>query len=347
MIEDVIFSRSAVQEEKLLPYGFVKTENGWVYETDIMAGAFRVTVTVGRNGRLQAKVTDADTGDEYIHARTEAAAGSFASAVRQEYTAVLEQIRAACFKEQEFLFPQANRVAAAIRETYGDVPDHPFERFPSYAAFRCPANRKWYALIMDITKDRLTGSSAEACEIINIRTGPQKTEELLGLPGFYPAYHMNHAGWVSILLDETVADETILDLAGRSREAVMAAGGKTPGERSFWIVPGNPKYYDIEAHFQKKKDITWKQSSRIRPGDIVYMYVAAPVSAVRWKCIVRESDIPYSFRNEDVTMKYVMRLDVLKEYPPAYCPFPKLNEFGIKAVRGPRTAPPVLIDYLG
>lgn len=52
-----------------------------------------------------------------------------------------------------------------------------------------------------------------------------------------------------------------------------------------WIIPGNLKYFDIIGAFNKLQNINWKQSSNVNAGDIVYIYVGKPISAIKFKCI--------------------------------------------------------------
>ena len=103
-----------------------------------------------------------------------------------------------------------------------------------------------------------------------------------------------------------------------------------------WIVPANPKYYDIINAFNKTDTIIWKQSNNIWAGDIVYLYVAAPISAILYKCEVLETDIPYEYKDKNVAMKKVMKIKLLKRYKQDEFTFEKLNKYGIKLVRGPR-----------
>ena len=42
-----------------------------------------------------------------------------------------------------------------IREQYGAEPDHPWMDSPECAVFRHAGNRKWFALIMEVPKDKL------------------------------------------------------------------------------------------------------------------------------------------------------------------------------------------------
>jgi len=103
-----------------------------------------------------------------------------------------------------------------------------------------------------------------------------------------------------------------------------------------WIVPANPKYYDIINAFNKTDTIIWKQSNNIWAGDIVYLYAAAPISAILYKCEVLETDIPYEYKDKNVAMKKVMKIKLLKRYKQDKFTFEKLNKYGIKWVRGPR-----------
>ena len=54
-----------------------------------------------------------------------------------------------------------------------------------------------------------------------------------------------------------------------------------------WIIPCNLKYYDVFGAFRDLKKLDWKQSNpKIEIGDIVYIYVGAPVKAIMFKCRV-------------------------------------------------------------
>ena len=114
-----------------------------------------------------------------------------------------------------------------------------------------------------------------------------------------------------------------------------------------WIIPANPKYYDIEGAFEKNREIDWKQGAGIKKGDTVFMYVAAPVSAILYKCKVTETDIPFRYDDGNVRMKALMKIKLQKRYKPTRFTFEKLREeYGIFAVRGPRAVPHSLSEAL-
>ena len=77
------------------------------------------------------------------------------------------------------------------------------------------------------------------------------------------------------------------------------------------------------------------------------MYVAAPVSAILYKCRVLETDIPYDYQDKNLTITSLMKIELLKRYDRNKFTFSVLgDEYGIYAVRGPRGVPHSLSDAL-
>ncbi len=58
------------------------------------------------------------------------------------------------------------------------------------AAFRHSGNRKWFAIIMSVTEDRLGLKGDGILDIVNFKCEQALIGSLLGEEGFYPAYHM-------------------------------------------------------------------------------------------------------------------------------------------------------------
>ena len=59
-----------------------------------------------------------------------------------------------------------------------------------------------------------------------------------------------------------------------------------------WIITCNINVYNVEGAFDKLDTIDWKQSTYVEKGDIVYIYVGAPMSAIRYKCEAMEVELP-------------------------------------------------------
>ena len=343
------FMRRVVRFDTLEPFGFKRTADGYRYAEPFLDGAFRAEVFIDASGNVYGSVIDCDLGEEYLPIRTEAGIGAFVGSVREGYHAILSRIAEQCFSEKPFLFAQTNRIALALEQRYGDRFDHPFKTAPTYAAFRHPDTRKWYGLVMDIKRSLLTKEPVETApkvDVVNLKIDTKRFDALTAIPGIFPAYHMKRPEWISVLLDDSVPDETVLDLLGESR-GFSARGGKKSarGDRANWIVPGNPRYYDVDAAFAENDEILWKQSSDIQVGDIVYLYVGAPVSAVRYRCEAVAVNLSYSYDDANIRIRRVMRIRRLKTYAPDELPFSKLCELGIRAVRGPRTVTKAFLAY--
>lgn len=104
------------------------------------------------------------------------------------------------------------------RNTYGVEPDYPFSTAPTYPVLRHIGTRKWFALIMDVPYARLGLSGEGKADILNIKCDPILSGSLRLEKGYLPAYHMNHEGWLTVLLDGTVPVEDILPLLDMSYE---------------------------------------------------------------------------------------------------------------------------------
>lgn len=154
-IEEEIFKRSKVkQEDTLLSYGFTKNNNEYNYSINFM-NDFRADITIDENGKVKGRVYDLNVNDEYLNLRTESQVGEFVSRVREEYKNILNDIRMNYFETSFFITDQANRIASKIKELYQDDPEFLWDKFPGYGVFRNHQNQKWYAVILNIDKNKL------------------------------------------------------------------------------------------------------------------------------------------------------------------------------------------------
>ncbi|MBQ3151775.1 MAG: MmcQ/YjbR family DNA-binding protein [Clostridia bacterium] len=96
-----------------------------------------------------------------------------------------------------------------IAQTYGSDAEYPWASAPRYAVFRHANNRKWFAVIMDISKTKLGLPDDETVDVMNIKCDPLLIGSLYEETGIFPAYHMNKNYWISVLLDGSVEEEKI------------------------------------------------------------------------------------------------------------------------------------------
>lgn len=102
-----------------------------------------------------------------------------------------------------------DQVLALAAKQYHTQPEHLWARNPDHAVLRHANNRKWYALLMDVPKDRLGLDGTEHVEILNLKVDPVMAGSFLLQAGILPGYHMNKANWITVLLDGTVPMDTI------------------------------------------------------------------------------------------------------------------------------------------
>lgn len=246
-------------------------------------------------------------------------------------------------------------ILSYVKKEYGTLPEHLWKSYPEYEVLRHalqPGEKKakWYAIIMNVKRETLGLKGEGYVDILNVKCNPEMMDLLRMSEGYLPAYHMSKGNWITILLDGTVPLDNIKQLIDESY--CLTAGAKEKQKKvrfgpKDWLIPANPKYYDVIRAFEENEIIDWKQSSDVRVGDLIYMYVAAPYSALMYKCKAVEVDIPYHFESNDLTVKKVMKIQLLNKYEPDYMTFDRMKkEYGIYAVRGPRSMPNSLKEEL-
>lgn len=219
-IEETVFSRKRWIESKMLAYGFHKANKTYILEKPFLDGDFKTVLSVTPKGQVTGKVIDTITQDEYYQLRQETATGPYVNRVRSAYRSLLTDIADSCCSDVLFASSQANRLTQAILDHFQVKPDFPWEhssRYQSYGAFRHTSNRKWFALIMNVKREVLDrDGNTSLIDILNVKIPPAQGDELRQIPGIYSAYHMNHKTWISVVLDETLPDEKILELIDTS-----------------------------------------------------------------------------------------------------------------------------------
>ncbi len=327
-IEENIFKRKVLNTEKLIPFGFTKEGKTYVYSKKFMNDSFRADVIINQEGNVEGKVYDLDLNEEYTNFRIEDAIGEFVNTVKEEYIKILKDIAENCFEEEYFIYEQSNRITKLIKEKYNVSPEFLWEKFPNHGVFRNSRSTKWFGAILNIDKSKIISNAKGEIELLNVKLDDQ-VEKYINKEGIYPAYHFSKKNWISIILDDTLSDKEIMKLIEISYE-----NSNIKGE---WLIPANPKYYDIMNAFNNTDIITWKQSNKIMKGDIIYLYIAEPYSAIMFKCEAIETGIPYEFKNKNLCIKQAMKIRLIKRYNQNEWTFKKLKEYGIKAIRSPRS----------
>ena len=102
-----------------------------------------------------------------------------------------------------------------VRSQYGISPDYPWEGDDEDAVLRHPHNKKWFALVMEISANRIGLNGDKRIDVMNVKCDPLLIGSLAGHGGFYSAYHMNKMHWLTIKLDEASTEQikSLIDMS--------------------------------------------------------------------------------------------------------------------------------------
>ena len=104
---------------------------------------------------------------------------------------------------------------------FGTVPDYPFDEDSETAVFRHSDNRKWYAIVMRVSRRKFGIESDEIIDVVNLKLPTEMFGSFSKADGIYPAYHMNKLHWISVLLPDAPTD-VVAFLANASFEATKS-----------------------------------------------------------------------------------------------------------------------------
>ena len=96
------------------------------------------------------------------------------------------------------------------RQQYGTEPEYPWKDWN--AVLRHTDNQKWYAVILEVGRDKLGLPGDGEVDVLNVKCDPILIGSYRTQDGFFPAYHMNKEKWLSILLDKPELDNAIKEL---------------------------------------------------------------------------------------------------------------------------------------
>ena len=105
--------------------------------------------------------------------------------------------------------------------TYGTSPDYPFDEDFETAVLRHADNRKWYAIVMRVSRRKFSFDSDEVIDVVNLKLPTEIFGSFGASDGVYPAYHMNKLHWISVLLSDAPND-VVQFLANLSFEATKS-----------------------------------------------------------------------------------------------------------------------------
>lgn len=209
-----IFKNYALNESKLLKYGFKLSGGKYVYTAPISDGEFEITVKIDRED-IDAEVCEIETGEQYSLFLVDGASGSFVGAVRSAYESVLEEIAKNCFDKYIFKSETAKAVIEYVSKTYGGELEFLWEKFTDNAVWRRQDTKKWYGAILTVSADKF-GRAGETVEVLDVRAEPEVIDKIVDGKNYFRGYHMNKKHWLTVVLDGSVAEERIYKMIDKS-----------------------------------------------------------------------------------------------------------------------------------
>lgn len=211
-----VFKHKSPNFEKLLKFGFVLENGSYKYSVKLLDGQFKMDVSVDLSGEVRATVTDIATDEPYTLHLVAEASGAFVGQVRTEFEEVLKDIADNCFYRDVFKEACAKKVIEYARNTYGDELEFLWDKSPTGAILRRKDNRKWYAIIMIISKRKLGLDSDDEVSVLDLRLDLENDAELVDGKRYFAGYHMNKRTWFTVCLDGTVSFDEIAGLIDKS-----------------------------------------------------------------------------------------------------------------------------------
>ena len=204
--------------KKLEEFGFELIDNSYYYQTLLLKNQFKMSVKINLDNSIFTEIIDTETNEPYVLHLLEMKRSGYSEKVYKTYSQILEKIQKECFEDEIFKANYTKEIVAYIKNKYRDELEFLWKKSPKNAVVRRKSSKKWYALILTLSKRKLNLNSDEAVEIINLHNNPEEIEKLIDNKKYFPAYHMNKKHWCTICLDGTVELKEIYKLIDVSYE---------------------------------------------------------------------------------------------------------------------------------
>ena len=211
LMKKINLEKKKINYDLLIKYGFIKKNNSYYYEKNIMNNDFKVMIEIINNSMF-VKIIDNEFNEEYLMSNIEDISGNFISKLKDEYEKVIEDIIDKCCENDVFKSNESKRIINYLKEKYHSELEYLWDKYPEFGVCRNSKTRKWFIMIGKIEKNKIIGDSKEMVEIIDLHYDKDKILELIDNKKIYPGYHMNKKSWITIILDGNNDFERIKEL---------------------------------------------------------------------------------------------------------------------------------------
>ena len=209
-LTDELFKNYKLIEKTLIPYGFFEIDNKYFLNKKMHNNLFELRIIIDSN-TISSNLFDLTFNDIYSQIDILNSPSSFISTLKEECKEILLDIRDKCFHREAYISGQAILISSLIKEKYNVDPEFLFSSDPCLGVYRNKRTNKWFSLIMNIDRSKLDSSLSGEIEVLNLKLGLE-SDKYHNINGIYKAYHMNKKYWVSIILDNTIDTNYIMNL---------------------------------------------------------------------------------------------------------------------------------------
>ncbi len=209
-----ILKTHEIDEKKLKNYGFSLENDMLLLDLPIQNGEFIAKIALNKN-EFKVDLFDVDFGEMYEMININNFDGGFVSGLRTQIEKIVDDITQKCLINTNM----RSQVIDEIVSKYDVQPEFPWEEYPTFCTFKA-ANKKWFALIMDIGADKLGLKDKNLVSVINLKLPAEEIPALIDNKFIFPAYHMNKKYWITALLNKATPRQKLFDLIDKSYKIV-------------------------------------------------------------------------------------------------------------------------------
>lgn len=211
-----LLKNKKINFNKLIKYGFKENNNQYEHTTTLIDNEFDLFVSFSKDGNLNYKVIDIIANEEYFLIKVPDANGEYVGNLRDKCKGKLEDIINNCLEVEVFKSNQTKQIIKYVKEKYGNNPEFLWEKYDNNAVFRHNENKKWYGVLLTVSKNKLGLNSDEIVEILDLKILPEEIESIIDNEKYFLGYHMNKKHWFTIILDGSVEIEKIFEYIDKS-----------------------------------------------------------------------------------------------------------------------------------
>ncbi len=215
VMKKINLEKKKINNDLLIKYGFIKRNNSYCYEKNIMNNDFKVMIEIINNSMF-VKIIDNAFNEEYLMSNIEDISGNFIGKLKDEYEGIIEDIIDKCCEYDVFECNESKMIINYLKEKYDGELEYLWDKYPEFGVCRNGKTRKWFIMIGKIEKDKIIGDSKEMVEIIDLHYDKDKILDIIDNKKIYPGYHMNKKSWITIILDGNNDFERIKELIDNS-----------------------------------------------------------------------------------------------------------------------------------